>query len=195
MGRLELRDRACFLGLATIVSGLLTIGAAMLANPWFDVWEGALSDMGKVNLPTAWIFNAGLIITSLVGAGFTYCLVQTFRDTYMLVAAGIYLTSMAHLALIGLFPEGTAPHWTLSYEYFLMMYVTFFVYGFGFFLIGLRGHGVAAFSIGVLGLLLSAIISWPSTAVLELFNVAVIGGWYLVVTHAVSRSDFLREKP
>ncbi len=178
----------CLLGLGTVASGVVTIATALIVNPWFNVWRGALSDMGREGLPTSWVFNSGFIVTSALGIGFTYCLLKTFREVYMVMASGIYLVSVAHLALIGLFPEGTAPHWALSYEFFLMMYVTIFTYGAAFLFKGLISDGLTALSLGVAGLTASVIWEWPSVAVLELFNAGIIISWYLVMTHAVLKT-------
>ncbi len=174
----------CLAGIASLALGVLTIAASLIANPWFSVWRGALSDLGRVGLSTAWIFNSGLIASSITASTYVYCLIKSFRKSVTMVSAGIYLTAVAHLTLIAVFPEGTPQHWTLSYEFFLMMYAVYAAFTASLAAEGLGRHALLSASALAAGLIPSVIIEWPSTALLEIYNIAVMGYWYAVMLHA-----------
>ena len=178
---------SCFLGIIATSLGLLTIWISTLVNPWFDVMRGALSDMGRVGLPTSWVFNGGLLLTSFVAATYVYCLTKSFRHPASHVAAGIYLVSVTHLTLIALFPEGTRPHLTLSLEFFLMMMFTYLTYSITLWVEGFRTHSLLSFLAFITALGGSASIRWPSTALLELFNVGVMAYWYLLMLQLTNK--------
>ena len=178
---------SCFLGVISLALGLLTIWISTLVNPWFDVMGGALSDMGRVGLPTSWVFNDGLLTASLIAATYAYCLTKSFRHPASHVAAGIYLVSVTHLTLIALFPEGTIPHLTLSFEFFLMMMFTYLTYSITLWVEGLRTYSILSFLAFATALGGSAGIKWPSTALLELFNVGVMAYWYVMMFQLTNR--------
>jgi len=172
------------MGLTALGIGILTLIIAMISNPWFNPFKGALSDMGRIGLKTAWIFNTGLLISSIVASLYTVCLLMSFRHPAMHLAAGIYLVSVGHLFLIALFPEGTRPHEFISYEFFLMMFVTYLTYTVSLWLERLKMHSLLSFLAFVLGFSLSASLKWPSTAILELFNISIMGYWFGVMFYA-----------
>lgn len=143
--------------------------------------------MGRVGLPTSWVFNGGLLLTSFVAATYVYCLTKSFRHPASHVAAGIYLVSVTHLTLIALFPEGTRPHLTLSLEFFLMMMFTYLTYSITLWVEGFRTHSLLSFLAFITALGGSASIRWPSTALLELFNVGVMAYWYLLMLQLTNK--------
>ena len=170
-----------FFGVVATVLGLTTITASLSLNPWFNVMGGALSDLGRIGLNTAWVFNNGLLIASFIAAIYVHCLINSFRHPISYVAAGIYLVSVGHLTLIAIFPEGTPYHLTISYEFFLMMITTYLTYSITLWVEGFRAHSILSFLAFATALGGSASVKWPSTALLELFNVAVMAYWYLMM--------------
>ena len=185
MGALKLSKLTCYLGIISYVMGAVTIGAAIAVNPWFNVWTDALSDMGRVGLSTAWVFNTGLMITAIVSMAYVACLIKVFKKPLTHLAAGVYLVGAANLFLVGAFPEGTKPHWTVSYEFFLLMLFTYLLNAPALWLEGLRKHAVINLMLFIIGLGGSAVINWPSIATLELYNIALMGVWYVTMFHAV----------
>ncbi len=185
MGFFRQAKLTCYSGLISYVMGIGTIGAAVIINPWFNVWTDALSDMGRVGLSTAWVFNTGLMAAAIVGMTYVACLLKVFKNSLTHLAAGVYLVAAANLFLIGAFPEGTKPHWTVSYEFFFLMFFTYLLNAPALWLEGLRKHAFINLTLFVVGLGGSAIIKWPSTATLELYNIALMGIWYFVMFHAV----------
>jgi len=175
----------CYLGITSYVMGMGTVGVAMALNPWFSVWTGALSDMGRAWLSTAWVFNTGLMASAVVGMTYVACLLKAFRNSLTHLAAGVYLVAAANLFLIGAFPEGTKPHWTVSHEFFFLMLFTYLLNSPALWLEGLRKHAVINLALFVLGLSGSIVVNWPSVATLELYNLALMGVWYVTMFHAV----------
>ncbi len=172
---------ACWLGIATIISSLLTILLSITLNPWFDLFNDALSDMGRVGLDTAYIFNSGLAITSLLGMGHAYCLAHTFRNRLGVFSAGVYWVCASLLLFVAVFPEGTRLHWIISYGFFLLMDVALVLFGFALWSNGLKVHGAASVILSFTALLGSVLIKWPSMAILELFNIAIYYVWYILM--------------
>ncbi len=175
---------SCYLGLASYAAGVATILAAIAVNPWFSVWSGALSDMGRVGLPTAWVFNTGLKVAAALAASYAPCLLMAFKKSLTHLAAGVYLTAVANLFLIGAFPEGTKPHWIVSYEFFTLMMAVYALMAPALWVEGLRRHAVVNAALFAAALCGSATLHWPSTAVLELYNIGLMGVWYAVMAHA-----------
>jgi len=184
MSAFKLGKLTCYLGIVSYVMGVGTIGAAVAVNPWFNVWTDALSDMGRVGLSTAWVFNTGLMLAAVVGMAYAACLIKVFRSSLAHLAAGVYLVAAANLFLVGAFPEGTKPHWTVSYEFFFLMFFTYLLNAPALWLEGLRKHAVINLALFALGLGGSVIINWPSIATLELYNIALMGVWYVTMLHA-----------
>ena len=158
------------------------------------MWRGALSDMGRVGLGTAWVFNVGLMISASLGAAYVACLLKAFRGSLTHLATGVYLVAIINLFLIGVFPEGTEPHWTVSYEFFLLMLFTYLLNVPALWLEGLRRHALFNLALFALGLGGSLAINWPSIAALELYNIALMGAWYVTMFSAVRSSPCLTRR-
>lgn len=156
----------------------------MAVNPWFNVFNGALSDMGRAGLGTAYVFNTGLIITSFVGMGYAYCLANVFRRKFGVFSAGVYLVAAFFLLLIAAFPEGTDPHQVVSYAFFLLMDTVMMLYGLALWLEGLKTRGVLSALLSLMALSGSIIIDWPSVAIMELYNVFIYAAWYVLMLSA-----------
>ncbi len=179
--RRSLEKYACFLGPATVLSGLLTIVISILSNPWFDILKHALSDMGRVGLSTAWIFNGGLLVTSLLALGYTYCLANIFSRKLGVAFSGIYIVAAVSLALIAVFPEGTDPHYYVSLQFFILMTFNLLLFGIALLLEGRIRTAATSISMFILSLVGSVAVKWPSVASIELYNVAIYAGWFILI--------------
>ena len=184
----SLEKYACLLGPATVLSGLLTIVISILSNPWFDVLKHALSDMGRVGLSTAWIFNGGLLITSLLALGYAYCLANIFSRKLGVAFLGIYIVAAVSLALIAIFPEGTDPHYYVSLQFFILMTFNLLLFGIALLLESRIRTATASISMFILSLVGSVAVKWPSIASIELYNVAIYAGWFILM-FSISRSS------
>jgi hypothetical membrane protein len=171
----------CITGPLAVATGLITLAISALINPWFDLYRNAFSDLGRIGLQNSWVFNLGLLIASLLGIAYTFCLITSLKHPISHTAAGVYLIGVIHLMLIALFPEGTKPHWTVSFEFFTIMLFTYLAYSPALWLEGFKIPSMISLTLFIVGLSGSALIHWPSTAMLELFNIILMTCWYAII--------------
>ncbi len=134
-------------GIVSPIIGFIFIGIAIYLNSsWWRLTDNAISDLGNIYHPWVnypWVLSTGLIIA---GAGMTYFTIGLIKEFSGIIKAGLYvlLLGMISLFLIGTFPEGTPPHWYVSWSFFLLSSFGIFITGIGF----LREHrGMGIFSI------------------------------------------------
>lgn len=180
-------NRRYLLGPLALAVAWTTIIASIMINPWFNLYEDALSDLGALGLETSYIFNSGLVVTGIVFAVYAGILVEITENRVSAMASGIAITAAAHLIMIAVFPSGTEPHRFVSLEFFLLVAATVFFMGIAFYVDGWRAHGTLSMIIFSLGVFGSALIDWPSTALLELYNILLITLWTLLVSHYCRR--------
>ncbi|MDQ1281389.1 MAG: hypothetical protein QG670_2654 [Thermoproteota archaeon] len=62
------------LGILGATMAYLFIIISILASPWFDFYNNALSDLGNAvsHAPTSWIFNLGLFLSGLLVTSLHY---------------------------------------------------------------------------------------------------------------------------
>ncbi|MFP8956113.1 DUF998 domain-containing protein [Natrialbaceae archaeon A-CW3] len=82
-----------------VVIGTIVL-ATILASPETFTWRTrALSDMGRPDARTFWLFNGGLVLGGLIGIPFVHALWRTSRNTAERV--GVVLTGLSLLGMIG----------------------------------------------------------------------------------------------
>ncbi|MEM0053063.1 MAG: DUF998 domain-containing protein [Nitrososphaeria archaeon] len=172
-----------FLGPLALISAWITIICAIIVNPWFNLYENALSDLGAINLETNYIFNYGLIITGILFGVYSSSLEKITKNRISAIASGISLIAAAHLIMIAIFPSGTEPHRFVSLEFFLLVAITIFFMTIAFYVDREKGYGSLSITIFLTGILGSALIEWPSTALLEIYNIILITLWAILITH------------
>ncbi len=161
----------------------LFVAWSIRENPWFSFTKNALSDLGSPEKASAppWIYNYGLIITSLFVLAFSVCLVLSAENKLQTVGGAYVSVSSLFLALIGgVFHAGTRPPHTFVSTYF---FVQFFLGG--MLLYGgvasrdraIRYGSVALFALAVLG----TPVSWPSAALIETYEIALIAIFTMLV--------------
>ena len=91
---------------------------AISRNKWFSFFEHALSDLGTAEANAPWIYNCGLMISSIFGMLFAVYLVLTSKTKLQTVGGAYISVATLFLALIGIYPGGTRPHVFVS-AYFL----------------------------------------------------------------------------
>ncbi len=164
---------AALLAPTSILSGWITISVAIYASPWFDLFSGAISDMGRLGLPTAYLLNDGLMITSLLMMAYSVFLLRFMRLSLGHFSAGFFLASF-YLFLISEFPEGTTPHPTLPYQFFAYTLFSMLLFGISLFREGYLYNGAISVFCFIAGISGSLLVRWPSVATLELYNVVLI---------------------
>lgn len=173
----ETIDRLRVLGVASGISGWLVILASIQRNPWFVFTEHAFSDLGGSMATDAWLFSNGMILTGLMTILYGVYLVHVSFNKPTTVGAAFLMITGMFLTLIGVFPSGTEPHFIVSVLFFIMSDVSILAWGTG--LIGGKQDvfGKIFVGMGLLGPVLTAIIPWPSTAVVEAFGIMITNIW------------------
>ncbi|WP_336359477.1 DUF998 domain-containing protein [Haladaptatus sp. ZSTT2] len=139
-------------GLAGVLAPTVTLGAILLGtviSPTFT-WSGsALSNLGAMGAETAWLFNGGLMLGSLLAIPF---LVVAFRrSVHRLQHVGVLLLSLAlaGLFLVGVFPMGTTYHFPAALSFYLFTTLALWIHGSGSVLAGTPRRGLVSIWLGI----------------------------------------------
>ncbi|MEA1992982.1 MAG: DUF998 domain-containing protein [Euryarchaeota archaeon] len=153
----------------------------------FQFTGNALSDMGQVGGEKNYIFNMGLILTGIFGFVFALFLYSKVKK-YEKGAGLAFMASTLFLICIGLFPEGTDPHYAFSVGFYLLASISIFLFGI---IILKRKRKIGVFSIvGIaVGLVTALIPEWKGVAIPETIGAVVICLWVLVISSALWRNE------
>lgn len=163
-------------GIAGGISYWLFTFWAISRNRWFSFFEHALSDLGTVEANSPWIYNYGLIISSIFVMLFAVYLIL-ISQTKLQTVGGAYITVAAiFLALIGLYPGGTRPHVFISTYFFVQFFLGMLLYGLGS-EERLRNISLLLFILAIVGTL----IEWPSVALIETYEIMLIMVFALLI--------------
>ncbi len=95
------------LALLSPIIGLGLVFTSIAISPWFNLWENALSDLGRMGKPSATIFNLGLASSGFLMSSTLLipCLdnkrkVILFLTGYFLVLIGVYNESYGSIHFI-----------------------------------------------------------------------------------------------
>ena len=169
-------------------SGILT--AIYLNRSWWRLTDNAISDLGKVGLPHNWLLNVPLVITALLSIYYALGLRDIARNSVEKAGIWILIAGFVFLALIGLFPEGTSPHYSVSWGFFLMAGFGVLIAGAGMGLSGDRGMLYFTVVLFALAWILSiwAMRTFKGVAISEFIGALTITTWHYAVLYK------LREK-
>ncbi|MGB9726925.1 MAG: DUF998 domain-containing protein [Nitrososphaeria archaeon] len=182
-------SRVCLLGPLALIIAWATIVVSIMVNPWFNLFKGALSDLGALGLGTNYIFNTGLILTGIVFAIYAGFLGRVSKNRVSAMASGVAILAAAHLIMIAVFPSGTEPHRFVSLEFFLLAAATIFFMSISFYADGEKFYGTSSTIIFLAGILGSALIEWPSTALLEIYDIMLLTIWTILVSYYCMRKE------
>ena len=87
----------CFSGLIALATGLLTIILAISMNPWFSLERNALSDLGALGIPNNYVFNTGLMITSIFMLTYSIYLVSIINNKIGIIGSSLLILAYIHL--------------------------------------------------------------------------------------------------
>ncbi|AGB04478.1 putative membrane protein [Aciduliprofundum sp. MAR08-339] len=169
-------------GLISPIIGFLFIGIAIYLNSsWWRITDNAISDLGNiyhswVNYP--WVLSAGLIIGGLGMTYFSYGLQKEFEGVAKW-GIYVYLLGMIFLTLIGVFPEGTPPHWYVSWAFFLTASFGILVGGVGFLLRYSRKMGMFSIALYVISWVLAVWVlrTFKGVAIAEFMGAITLFIW------------------
>ncbi len=158
-------------------------------NPWWSLYRNAFSDLGGPKANAPWIFNSALIIAGVLFCMFSIGVLGLSKSRVTSFASGLLFTAGVFLALIGVYPSGTRPHFFVATWFYLQSFMGMAVLGVGLLLEKRLVHGIALLLLGVLpvplSLLVEATIGWPSVAILELAGALfILSGALLVLLYA-----------
>lgn len=165
-------------GITGVLTYWLFVAWSIRENPWFSFTKNALSDLGSPEKASApWIYNYGLIITSLFVLAFSVCLVLSAENKLQTVGGAYVSVSSLFSALIGVFHAGTRPHTFVSTYFFVQFFLGMLLYGVASRDRAIRYGSVALFALAVLGTL----VSWSSAALIETYEIALIAIFTMLV--------------
>ena len=112
-----------------------TIGSILLAtllSPSFSWRANALSNLGVTSTAvgtttTALLFNGGLIAGGAVGLLFCAVVYGTAANRGQRAVAVLLSLTLVLMALVGVFPQGTAPHFPVASGFYLMITISLWV--------------------------------------------------------------------
>lgn len=179
-------------GIASSLVGFASTLLATVLSPTFSWTGSALSDLGAADAATPWLFNGGLVVAGVVALPFAWVLFATARHVLERVGAVGFAGSVVGLALVGLFPIGTALHTPVAVAYFLLFTVAMWLHGSGAALAGDVRRGLVSIWLGIGHLL--AWLGWAASgiegiAIPEIVGSAILLAWIVQTTRWARRSS------
>ena len=172
-----------YFGIFAMISAAIWISTAIAINPSFDFYTSALSQLGSPGANDPWVYNIGLMFTSVLLFVFACSLLLYSKNRIESSGSSFLMISSLFLALIGIYHGGTYPHDFVSVWFFILADISIITWGIG---LTLEDRKWAVYVI-VLAILASALgfgLPWPSSAELETFGTAAIGLWaVLMILH------------
>ncbi|WP_297518152.1 DUF998 domain-containing protein [Thermococcus sp.] len=177
-----------FLGPLVAFVGIWT--AAYINRSWWRITENAISDLGRVGLPNNWVLNISLITTAVLIIYYAIGLFALLRNGVEKAGVVIFVLGLVFLALIGLFPEGTSPHYYVSWAFFITAGFGFLIAGVGALSSGKRAFGWFSAVLFVTGWVLAiwAKGHFRGVAVAELIGAVTITIWHYTLLLRVAKN-------
>jgi hypothetical membrane protein len=181
-----------------LLAPLVTLGAIAIAttlSPTFVWTTSALSDLGVRGAPTAWLFNGGLIVGSVIALPFGVLVFLSAENQIEQAGAVLFGVTAVLLAAIGVFPAGTPQHFPAAVSFYLFLSISLWVYGTGNVFAGKRRLGVLTVCLGLLNIV--AWVVWavafraviPGLALPESVGAIILGGWIFGTTIRIRTTD------
>jgi hypothetical membrane protein len=167
----------CFLGIASFI---ITIALSTYYNPWFSIFKNAFSDLGAPSANLPWIYNYGLIVTSIFITLYSIFIILSASNKLEVISGAFFFVAGIFLSLIGIYPAGTRPHVFVSTYFFIQSDIAILSWSLGI-LNKNRKIGLAFLIIAIVSPLIGFIIEWPSVALQESFGIIIITIWAITV--------------
>ncbi len=146
--------------------------ASISVNKWFNFLRDAFSDLGGPEANYPWIYNLGLVLSSIALMIFSIHMIYYSKSRIGVVAGSYFSVASIFLALIAVFPAGTRPHVFVSTWFFIQAFLESLIYGVSIY----RSDKLFAkiiFIIFILGIL-GALIKWPSASSVESYEIILL---------------------
>lgn len=182
--RVKIMKVLSFLGIIAALVSWLFILTSILFNQWWisRFTTGALSELGTpnqgVNYP--WIYNDGLIITSIIAIVYSCYLVYISGNKLQVVGSSFFIIASFFLMLIGIYHGGTYPHVFVSTYFFVQADVSIVVWAIGL-IYSKRNLGYYMLILGILGPILAKLLPLTSSAEVEVLGIFVIDIWVFMI--------------
>jgi hypothetical membrane protein len=144
-------------GAGAVVVTLTTIFLATLVSPAFSWTGNALSNLGVTETAagtglTVVLFNGGLILGGVLGLGFSAALFRVAPSLAARATAVAFGLTVVFMALVGVFPQDTAPHFPVALGFYLLISVSLWLDSLASFRQGWRRRATAGVSLGTANL-------------------------------------------
>ncbi|MEZ0290433.1 MAG: DUF998 domain-containing protein, partial [Sulfolobales archaeon] len=156
---------------ASAVFWIFTL-ASISVNSWFNLYRDAFSDLGGSRARDPWIYNLGLVTSSIFIELLSIRIVLTARNKLEVVSGSYLSIAGVFLTLIAVYPAGTRPHVFVSTWFFIQAFL------------GVLLHGIAVISrdrvFSILTIIIftlalaGALVDWPSAACLETYEILLL---------------------
>ena len=117
---MEIKSIQAACGILAPAVAFTSIISSILLHPWFSFPDNALSDLGAVDTPYNAIFNLGLVMAGVLSLVFMPGLRTLLHGAVGKIGGVVLSAGLVSLILIGVFPEGTSPHWYVSVGFFVL---------------------------------------------------------------------------
>lgn len=168
-----------FGGSLVVVPWLLFLLCYFL-NPQWVLTRDALSSFGDPSFSQfPWVYNYGLAIIALIIWLMSLGIVATAENKVQVFGGTFWFVAGIFLALIGYYHGGTYPHDFVSTWFFAQAALAMSVMGLGsYFSHDVRG-AVVPIILAILMPLGAVLVSFPSAATTEIYEIVVIDAWAL----------------
>ena len=178
-------------GAAAPLTSFVFIAAAILTHPWFSFSANALSDLGALGVRDNWIFCAGLILSGLLALLFSYYLLSISDGMGEKAGSSLFFAASVFLALIGIFPEGTAPHFAISLSFYILGAASIAVFG-TVLIIEKNGiYGSISLLILISAFCMVLIPKWSAIAIPETIGASAISAWVYLMIYGITKEHIL----
>ncbi|NJE01444.1 DUF998 domain-containing protein [Thermococcus sp. JdF3] len=160
------------------------IGAAILINrSWWSLTDNAISDLGKVGLPHSWVMNVPLLISAILTIYYALDLLGEMKNLVSRLGVLVFILGLFFLAGIAVFPEGTEPHYHVSWGFFAAGSLGFLMAGAGMWFEGNRRFGIFTVLLFAVEVLLArwAFGAFSGVAIAEFIGIFAILTWHYML--------------
>ncbi len=179
---MRVRSILRYTGITAAILAWIVIAVSISVNPWFIFVKNAFSDLGGPRATDPWIYNYGLIVTSVFVDLYSINLLLISRNKVESFASAFVFVAGLFLALIGIYHAGTRPHVFVSTWFFTQMDISLITWGLGSLMAKDKGLGLFSLLLGVLSPIPAIMVPWPSAATEEAYGIVVIDVWVIVMT-------------
>ncbi|NJE76865.1 DUF998 domain-containing protein [Thermococcus sp. ES12] len=179
-----MRKSQLWAGITSPIIALSGIAAAIIINrSWWSLTDNAISDLGKVGLPHSWVMNVPLLISAILAIYYVMGLFKEVKNPISKLGVGVFMLGLFFLAGIAVFPEGTGPHYEVSWGFFAAGSLGFLMAGAGMWFEGDRRFGIFTVLLFAIEVLLArwAFGAFSGVAIAEFIGIFAILTWHYML--------------